>query len=186
MIKAENPIPEGLKRETRMNSIVIGRGWRTGQLGFLLIFTIAWDSFLVFWYATAFSQKEIVWLSVVFPIGHIAVGIGLTYYCIASLFNVTELEISPQAVRVTTKPVPWHKEMVYAPADIRDVVWHERGSRGYSTTFDVSVVTAANEEKRLIKSLPRYEQARFYVRELKSLLGLPLVTDEKADAREGR
>lgn len=156
-----------------MNRVVISRRWLNGQLAFIVLFTIAWDAFLVFWYMTAFSQPEKEWIAIIFPVAHLGVGIGLTYYCIAGFLNVTELEISPAVVRVTTRPVPWHREIVHAPADIRDVLWHERGSKGYGTTFDVSVVTAAGEEKRLIRSLPRYEQARFYVRELKSLLGLP-------------
>lgn len=108
-------------------------------------------------------------------VGAGGLGIFVAYRCIATLLNTTELEISPDLLRVTTGPVPWHGEIRLAPAEIQDVVFHERAERNYGSTYDVAVVTTTGGEKRLIKGLNHYEVAVFYVREIRSILGLPNV-----------
>lgn len=51
--------------------------WFEPSLFLLMFFCIAWDSFLVFWYTMAFTHNG-PWIMIVFPMAHLAVGVGLT------------------------------------------------------------------------------------------------------------
>lgn len=89
----------------------IKRRWFHPGLFFLLFFCIAWDGFLVFWYSMAlFGVGEnggIEWVAVLFPIGHIAVGVGLTYYVLAGFLNTTRVLIDHTSLIVRHGPIPW-------------------------------------------------------------------------------
>src|SRR5438445_5351048 len=61
---------------------VMRRRWFRPMHVFLLFFCIAWDSFLVFWYSMAIfapAPGGFDIIAIVFPICHVAVGVGLTY-----------------------------------------------------------------------------------------------------------
>jgi hypothetical protein len=94
---------------------VLTRRWFEPPALFLLFFCIAWDSFLVFWYASAFGSVATGdglpagsgLLMSVFPIAHLAVGVGLTY-CTAALFlNRTTIELDGRTARVRHGPLFW-------------------------------------------------------------------------------
>src|SRR5262245_34370871 len=54
------------------------RWFRPAQHLFALLFAVCWDAFLVFWYTTA-AVSGGPWLVFVFPLIHVAVGVGITY-----------------------------------------------------------------------------------------------------------
>jgi len=86
--RAEVPLPGGMKIDRWGPELTITRRWFSAVLLFLVFFCIAWDSFLVFWYTMAF-RADAPWIMKVFPIVHVAVGVGLTYYTIAGFVNST-------------------------------------------------------------------------------------------------
>jgi hypothetical protein len=54
----------------------------------LAFFSVAWDSFLVFWYYNAAFQpqaSEVEWMFLLLPLGHVAVGLVLPYVAVAFL-----------------------------------------------------------------------------------------------------
>lgn len=102
------------------STFTLRRRWFQPQHVFLLFFCIAWDSFLVFWYGSAFGT-DAPWLMIVFPLAHVAVGVGLTYSVLAGFVNRTTLTLTPEALRVQHGPVPWRGNGTYARGDIRGV-----------------------------------------------------------------
>src|SRR5688572_31327866 len=104
-------LPKGLTREVLADRVVLSRVWRSKELWFIIPFTVFWDGFLVVWYGAALTKSDTPLVMILFPLLHVAIGLGLTYFCVASLLNRTRLEISPESVRVWTGPVPWHKEI---------------------------------------------------------------------------
>lgn len=164
-------IPERMDILTRMNELVIIRRWRSWQVLPLILFAIAWDSFLIFWYANALSAKNTPWLMVVFPIGHVAVGLCLTYFVIASLFNKTELTLSADRVCVKTAPLPWLHNQTLKASDIRSVWVQRTGKTNGQARFEVRFRNPENRSKKLISGLDG-EQAAFIEHHLNATLGL--------------
>jgi len=86
------------------------RWWRV-QYFFLIFFCFAWDAFLVFWYAAAIfgtsKSGGMNMMMIIFPVCHVAVGVGLTYFVIAALFNRTWVISDGDILTVRHGPVPW-------------------------------------------------------------------------------
>lgn len=81
--------------------------WFRPSIILLTFFCIAWDGFLVFWYTMAFKAPQIIWIMVLFPICHLAIGIGLTYSMLAGYLNRTVITLSSDLLNVWHGPVPW-------------------------------------------------------------------------------
>lgn len=101
-------------------TFTLRRRWFQPQHVFLLFFCIAWDSFLVFWYGSAFGT-DAPWLMIVFPVAHVAVGVGLTYSVIAGFVNRTTLTLTSDALTVHHGPIPWRGNGSFARGEIRGV-----------------------------------------------------------------
>lgn len=168
---SDPPIPENIDLAASLHELRILRRWRTWQVVPLVFFAIAWDSFLVFWYTHAFTAKNIPWMMVIFPIGHVAVGVGLTYFVVASLLNTTELAISPDQVRIRTAPLPWRRNQTLKTTDIRSVWVQQSGRYNREPRFDIRYSNAANRSLKLLTGLNR-EQADFIEHHLHKTLGL--------------
>lgn len=163
--------PSALFRDTyrdatprSVSTFTLRRRWFQAQHVFLLFFCIAWDSFLVFWYGNAVGA-DASWLMIVFPLGHVAVGVGLSYWVIAGFLNRTTLTLTPEALSVRHGPIPWRGNASFARADIRGVELveqrHTRSSTNVTTgAHGVSVRLADQSLTKLAGGLTDQE-ARF-------------------------
>lgn len=161
------PVPEGLTCEFQPDRMVIRESWRKGWsvVGcFFCTLALAWlaSSGLDFYAGTAWATSLVCGGLALFTV----------YGGLALWFNSTDLELTPDLLRVTTRPVPVHREIRVAPAGIRNVIYRETAEQGYATTYDVVAVTD-DGETRLIRGKRNYEQVLFYVNQLRSALALP-------------
>lgn len=166
------PIPEGLDLLTDYQGLVIRRKWFSHIVWFLLIFCVAWDSFLVFWYSglshsgSKGPDSMFDLFFYLFPIGHVAVGVGLTYYCVCLLLNTTDLIARPEALQVATYPLPWPGSKIIRREKLSGFLVRERWTNNNehnrpSVTFKVSYVDATNHEQTLLSSISNREQAEY-------------------------
>ena len=58
------------------------------------------------------------WIMIVFPIGHLAVGIGLTYATLAGFLNSTAVEVGQGELSVRHFPLPWGGNRTLAAGQI--------------------------------------------------------------------
>jgi hypothetical protein len=86
--RPEIPQPESITYEQDGRVLKIRRRWFSLKYVPLAFFCVAWDAFLVFWYAMALGEKGAPWIMVVFPIAHVAVGLGLTYSTLAGFLII--------------------------------------------------------------------------------------------------
>jgi len=86
--------------------------WWRWQYTFLFFFCIAWDAILVFWYAKAFAGHSA---------SHVAVGIGLTYFLIASQCNRTRVASDGDILTIRHGPLPWRGNRTVSVHDLADV-----------------------------------------------------------------
>ena len=172
-----NP-PGGIRLDQTVRGVRLVRRWFSPSLIFLAFFCVMWDGFLIFWYSAALggfakeSGDPFNWLMVLFPLGHVAVGVGLTYSTLAGFLNRTVVEISVDRLRTRRGPLPWWGSRDLATLEVtgieRDTSYQSNGSQRYT----VSAAMRDGQTKSLLTGLPR-KQATYCQRWLQQELGLP-------------
>lgn len=136
--------PEGITEARDGGETVLSWRWYSPLVLFLIPFSFAWDSFLVVWYSMALGTGA-PWLFVLFPIAHVAAGIGITWFTLALLLNRTEVRIGHGTVRVHHGPLYWPggRELPLRGLERAEVIesmtQNRRGS--VAAAWDVHLVT---------------------------------------------
>jgi len=182
------PIPEHFTVEDDGQSLTIRQRWFQWALVFLLFFAIAWDSFLVGWYWMLTSGPfggdqgmpgPFKLIFFVFPIAHVAVGVGLTYFVLAGFLNSTVIRVAHGILSVRHGPLPWRGnldmptdgiEQIYCQNKLR--THHRR--RGHSSTSMIYEVHAvvAGQKRKLLSGLHDADHALFVEQSLERYLSI--------------
>lgn len=157
---------------------VIRRRWFRPALVFLLFFCIAWDSFLVFWYAMAVfapAPGAFSLIAIIFPICHVAVGVGLTYSVIAGFLNKTYIGVTTEGLYVRHRPVPWYGNLNLPAADVREVYVErtyttQSGNRPVQQMY--SVIAVLGDTRKKVMGGLELPEAQFCAQQLTDWLGL--------------
>ena len=170
-------MPPKIQVETTSGGFEVSWRWLKFQVFFLIPFCIAWDSFLFFWYAQALggAGDEAGWIMVVFPIAHVAVGVGLTWYTLALLVNRTRLSVMRGFLRVKIGPLPWRGNLrvpssALAQLFVKEKVHHH--SNGVSRTYHVWAILRDGTQKKLVSGLDELDQALWLEQEIENWLGI--------------
>jgi DNA-directed RNA polymerase subunit RPC12/RpoP len=148
------------------------RRWFSWKYVPLAFFCIAWDSFLCFWYSMAFNGNA-PWIMIVFPIAHLAVGVGLTYSTLAGFLNRSVLEVTPKLLSVWHEPVLWTGNKDFDITSIKQIYCTEKVSRGdHSTTYtyELNLVTKDGKKEKLLTGLDEAEIGLFIEQQIESWL----------------
>lgn len=168
----EPAIPEKLDVTTGFNDITFTRKWLGWQVIPLAIFCVVWDSIIFVVYSSILHSKHPNWLAVLFPVGHIAVGLFLTYYVIATLFNRTGVSVSPECIRVKTYPIYWGSERRIKIEDITDTRMKSSVNNNNQNSFGVFYRNKENREKPIIRGGLTDDQAAYINFQIRKLIGL--------------
>ncbi len=166
-------LPENMTLQHDGYQIEISRTWFNSSYIPMLIFAIVWNGFLFFWYTTAFLSGS--WLMILFPIGHVCVGVGLAYRVIAGFLNKTYITADSSSVTVAHKPVPYFGNKTVASSNIKQLFVKDKAKRSKnstSTTFEVHILTHDRKNIVLLKDLPESEQAYFIEQEIEKYLNI--------------
>src|SRR6266545_6110628 len=126
----EAPLPEHLVMTREAGGLTLIYTWFRPTYVFMLLFCIVWDSFLVFWYRTALAHPSPSSIALWFPIGHVAVGIGLTYSTIAGFVNRTRVGVNAGEITIRHGPMPWIGNRNIPAGEIRQLFREETISSG--------------------------------------------------------
>jgi hypothetical protein len=140
----------------------------------LAFFAFAWDAFLVFWYSMAFAVGA-PWIMIVFPVAHLAVGVGITYYTIAGFINRTILEVTPETISVRFEPLPWIGKKTLRTAELKQLYCKEKivsSKEGGQTQYELYAVTGANTQVKLLGGLDNSDTAVFLEQQLERWLNI--------------
>lgn len=165
------PLPPKFHVEELGRELVISWKWFTPVLWFLAFFCAAWDSFLVFWYLMAF-RMEAPWILKVFPVAHLAVGVGLTYATLAGFWNRTVVRISADGVTIRHGPVPWRGNLTLPSTDLEQIYCEEHPGGGRTRTYSVNALTREGRKVPLLKDLDEAGQALYLEQAIEAGLGL--------------
>jgi len=172
--KIEIGLHDKMELYHRSSYIEIVRIWFGRKVIFMTAFAIFWDGFLFMWYS-----KVDEWTNPMgfyyFPLIHVAVGIGLTYYVVAGWLNRTHILIGQGKIAVRHRPVPWIGEKTLEAADLRqlyakDKVSHSRNDT--SVTYEVRAVTRSGRNIELVSGLESSEQAVYIEQEIEKYLNI--------------
>jgi hypothetical protein len=153
-------IPEDLQVEEFGRDLRISWRWFRWPIVMLVPFCIAWNSFLFGWYSMAFSDfgpsGTFALVFMIFPIGHVAVGLGLIYACLVGILNRTKIEIARNEISVHHGPIPAGRNRTIPVSEIDQLyVKHERKSGGNSSPHGSYPLVAKLVSGREVKLLPR-------------------------------
>ncbi|MBI2901727.1 MAG: hypothetical protein HYY17_16200 [Planctomycetes bacterium] len=168
------PLPAGFRMESDSSRLLISRRWFSPVHVFLVPFTIAWCAFLVFWYSMGIAHGA-PWIMFVFPIAHVAVGVGLAYFTAAGLLNRTRLEVSRGLLRIVHEPLPWTGGKVLRAGDLRQFFCREHrhsGKHGPYLRYSVNAVNVTGAVVPILEKLEQAEQALFVEQRIEEHLGI--------------
>lgn len=165
-------LPAGLEMFQEIDGIEIRRRWFSLSTIFLTVFVIFWCGFLVFWYSMALQTRALAML--LFPLIHVAVGVGLAYYVLAGYLNKTYIRVNHSAISICHAPLPSFGNKTIDANDIKQIyvkqhVSHSRRG-GTSVTFEVHALTHSQKNLKLLSGLSSDEQALFIEQEIEKFL----------------
>ncbi len=164
-------LPQGIDLRENLDGLEIVRRWFSIQTILLTFFVIFWDGFLIFWYTQAINTSNTMML--VFPLLHVAIGVGLTYYVLAGYINRTYIRVDHSFLSIKHAPLPFPWNKTVDASDIKQVYSKERISRsrrGSSVTYEVHALTHSGRNLKLLNKLPNSEQALFMEQEIERFL----------------
>jgi hypothetical protein len=165
--------PSGLRIDDDGYRLRIRRRWFNFGYIPMLFFCIAWDSFLVFWYSMAFGDAQAPWIMIVFPIGHVAVGVGLTYFVLAGLLNTTTLTADRQKLAVRHRPIPWSGNLTIESQNLRQLyVKRDSGKSKSGTGFALFALLQNQHEVRVWPGIETAAEGKYVEREVERHLGI--------------
>jgi hypothetical protein len=172
--QAALPIPEHISMEQTMEGLRFSYRWFSPRFIFLAIFALFWDGFLVFWYSIAASQDAPL-MMFLFPILHVAVGIGVTYSALAGFYNSTLVSVGGGKLTIHHTPLPWPGNCELQAADLTQLYSEERIIRsrnGVQLKYQLNAITSENRKLALLNNLTAPDQVRYLERKIEECLGI--------------
>jgi hypothetical protein len=179
-VRGRVPMPEYLKVQRRGNAVEVSWRWMSPLYIFLAFFAVAWNAFLVVWYTLVLGQipEGGVMMApfVLFPLVHVAAGIGIAYLAVAGFLNSTHLRAEKHGrVQVSHGPLPWYPNPHLPADDLTQlyVVRHERQNKnGASITYKLFALDKDHRRIPLLAGLDDRDQALWLEQEVEAVLGL--------------
>jgi hypothetical protein len=172
------PRPNNVSLRKRGQNLELTWRWFSFKFIPLAFFCIAWDSFLCFWYGMALkmlSSGSFAWIMVVFPIAHVAVGVGLTYATLAGFLNTSTLRVDGQYFILHHDPLPWSGELKLPVSELEQIycqLKHKSGENE-STTYTLSAALKDGRKIELLKDLDSPDIGVFMEQQLERWLNIP-------------
>lgn len=110
-----------------------------------------------------------------FPLLHVAAGVGLTYFTICGFVNSTRVMANYESLRVRHGPLPWFGNRDVPRLDIDQLFTKEKvvqGKNGPSRSYELHARLRSGRDVKLVTGLSEAEQARFMEQELERFLGI--------------
>ena len=164
-------LPEKIRFLDHVSHIEIVRTWFGMQTLFLTAFAVFWDGFLFFWYSNIPEDGPL--MVVLFPLLHVAVGVGVSYYALTGWFNRTHIYVGQGRLGVRHGPLPWPGNKEIDAHDVKQLYAKEKISRSRNSTtvtYELRAVTKSGRNVKLVGGLESQEQAIFIEQKIERYL----------------
>lgn len=149
--------------------------WFAPHFVFLVLFCGFWDGFLVVWYTIVFTTDAPI-IMAIFPLLHVAVGCGLTWYTICGFVNSTTIDAGGGRLVIQHGPLPWPGSRVIDTAKLEQLYCEEKVSRGkngnVSRSYELHAIDVDGISHKLLGGLTQPAHALWLEQTLESQLGL--------------
>ena len=154
--------------------------WFGPQFVFLVLFCVFWDGFLVVWYSIALASLvggggAAMIPMILFPLIHVAVGVGLTYFTICGFVNSTVIRVGSGRFSLKHGPLPWRGNVDIDASSLEQLYSEQRvhrGKNGTTYSYDVMAVERDGLTRKLITGLEDASHALFLEQTLEAQLGI--------------
>ncbi|MCB9746171.1 MAG: hypothetical protein H6741_00820 [Alphaproteobacteria bacterium] len=177
--RAPVALPDKFEVSRQGSHLQVTWRWFRAELLMLIPFAVAWDSFLVFWYAQALGGAGgpggFNLLMVIFPLAHVAAGVGITYYAVANLVNRSRVDVTAGTLRVRHGPLPWWPMPTLPARDVEQLYVTRkvrRNKNGTTVTYELRAVTREHAGQLILGGLDELEQALWLEQELEDHLDI--------------
>lgn len=167
-------LPNGFVLEDSPQGLMIVHRWFTSRFILLALACIFWDGYLISLYSNALVRNT-PWIFIVFPLVHVIVGIGLTYYTIAGFLNHTTISIENDMLKIRHRPLPWFGNLDLPTENLRQLYVLEKKHQtrsGVTYTYQLCATTKDGRKLTLLSGLPEANQARFLEQTLETRLNI--------------
>jgi hypothetical protein len=168
------PMPSNVTVNDHGTGLTLNYRWYSPKFIFLIFFCIFWDGFLFVWYGQALSTNAPL-MMILFPLLHVGVGVGLTYYTVAGFLNRTVVEVSHEGLRIYYTPLPWFGNKTIPVSDLAQLYREEvvsRGNRSTRVTYQLSAVSKESKKIKLLGGIETTDVALFLEQEIEKWLGI--------------
>lgn len=149
----------------------IVRRWFTPHHIFLLLFAIAWNSFMVFWIVGTLSDGAGLF-PLLFSSLHVAAGVWIAYMAITGLFNRTVIEVDRGVLSVRHGPIPAPGNRDIPIVELRQLFTVEKiGNKGVRS-YELQAIVSNGPVVTIAKNLTESSQALFLERAIEDHLGI--------------
>jgi hypothetical protein len=174
LVRAKAPLPARFQVDDNDGATRITWRWFTPAHIFLLLFCLAWDGFLVMWYGIALFTDAPLIMSL-FPLIHVAVGVGLTYTTLSGLVNRTTIEVSRSQLTIRHGPLPWTGNRTVPGREFTQLYGEEQAKTNKgNTTYSYNLIALDREGRKveLLSNLTDKDQVLYLEQTLERRLGI--------------
>ena len=167
-------MPSSVTVNDQGTGLTLSYRWYSPKFIFLIFFCVVWDGFLFFWYSQALSTNAPL-MMILFPLLHVGVGAGLTYYTLAGFLNRTIVQVSREGLTIYHTPLPWFGNKRIPVTELAQLYREEvisRGNRGTQTTYQLSAVSKESKKIKLLGGIETADVALFLEQEIEKWLGI--------------
>lgn len=165
--------------------LVISRRWFRMHHVFMLLFAIFWDGFLVVWYSLGIASGAPIEM-LLFPLLHVAVGIGITYGALMGLINRTTIRVEAGRLTVRHGPLPWFGNLTTDATRLRQLYLrrqtHRTENGGSYPTWKVLAETDTLEAQPIVSKLNDRDQAEYIEWVIEEHLGIENVPRDEEES----
>lgn len=169
--------PRSIEVVETARGLEIVRRWWSPLFLFLAVFCVVWNGIVVAFVGMAFRAGA-PWFVSLFPVIHLAVGLGLAYFTLCGLLNRTRVTVERRGdVSVQHGPLPWRGTPTLSASSLAQVyvVRKTRASSDGTTTSSYRLCALGKDgASTTLLALPTLTlaEARFVEEEVERHLGL--------------
>lgn len=172
-IESLRPRPKEVTVQKHPGSLELSWRWFSWKYLPLAFFCVVWDGFLCFWYSIAFSTGAPL-MMIVFPIVHLAVGVGLTYTTLAGFLNHSHVVVDRDYFSVSHGPLPWLGSLRVPVTEVEQLYCKQKaGRQNRGPEFQLSVILKGGRKKDLLSNLDSPEIGFYMEHQIETWLELP-------------
>lgn len=169
------PQPARITIERHGADLRISRRWFTFKHVFMAFFCVMWNGMLGFFFVTALASGAELSALFLFPLLHVAVGIGLAYATVAGFVNSTVLAVERGHLTVRHGPLPWMGNRDLSTSQIKQLFCEQKitnSRNGRSVTYSVKAMTRNDTAVKLVSGLHAHDEALYVEQEIEKHLGI--------------